>query len=262
MENSKILLDRAVRSLEEGCVPDTLWAVGGGTVLSSVYSHRLSKDIDIFVTDPQLLSRISPRFNSVTEDALDYDETNSFISLTFFEGKIDFINAAQISEFVPSRKLFLGYDVLVEDPVEIVSKKMFFRGKYALPRDVFDLAVVFNSDRKNDLLETFSHFPVKVGIFEKSFLYGIDNNGFVPYTLSNQDMLLPSSTIVNGCEVDICRKFLNDLRSLNAGIDSVVVDHSWAEERIRKHTVVVENRLAGIKNSGNDSNGGVGGGRS
>ena len=48
---------------------------------------------------------------------------------------------------------------------------------------------------------------------------------------------------------------------LNVNDNSVEVDHSWAEERIRKHTAVVENRLAGIKNSGNDSNGGVGGGR-
>jgi len=263
MENSKILLERAIRSLDEGGVDGSSWVVGGGTVLASVYSHRTSKDIDIFITDPQLLARISPRFNSVTEDALDYNETNSFVSLTFFEGKIDFINASQISKFSPSRKNFLGYDVFVEDPVEIVSKKMFFRGKYALPRDVFDLAVVYDSDRRKDLLETFSCLTDEVSAFERAFLCGIDSNGFVPYSLSNQDMLLPSNTIVNGCEVDICRKFLNDLRSLNAGIDSVVVDHSWAEERIRKHTAVVENRLAGIKkDSGNDSNGGVGGGRS
>lgn len=45
MENSKILLDRAVRSLEEGCVSDTFWSVGGGTVLFQYNSVKLSLDI-------------------------------------------------------------------------------------------------------------------------------------------------------------------------------------------------------------------------
>ena len=56
MDNSEVLLERAIRSLEEANISENLWAVGGGTVLSSVYGHRLSKDIDIFISEPQLLA--------------------------------------------------------------------------------------------------------------------------------------------------------------------------------------------------------------
>lgn len=34
---------------------DPLWTLGGGTVLMLRYGHRLSKDIDLFVPDPQYL---------------------------------------------------------------------------------------------------------------------------------------------------------------------------------------------------------------
>ena len=212
MDNSKLLLTKAIKSLKEANIEDDLWAVGGGTVLSSVYGHRLSKDIDVFVSDPQLLSRISPRFNSVTENALDYEETNSFISLTFPEGKIDFINASQVSGFMPVKRSFLDNNVFVEDVVEIVSKKMFFRGKYALPRDLFDLAVVYNSERKNDLLNTFNFMKNEVAVFEKAFLRSIGDHDFVPYTLSNRDMLLASNKIMDGKEIDYCKKLLADLQ--------------------------------------------------
>lgn len=35
--------------------PNPFWTFGGGTVLMLRYRHRVSKDIDIFVPDPQYL---------------------------------------------------------------------------------------------------------------------------------------------------------------------------------------------------------------
>ncbi len=37
------------------------WSFGGGTVLMFHYAHRKSKDIDIFVPDPQFLGYVNPR---------------------------------------------------------------------------------------------------------------------------------------------------------------------------------------------------------
>jgi hypothetical protein len=37
------------------------WTLGGGTVLMLRYAHRRSKDIDIFVPDPQYLGYVTPR---------------------------------------------------------------------------------------------------------------------------------------------------------------------------------------------------------
>lgn len=83
MENSQILLTKALMALKEADITTDQWTVGGGTVLAFYYNHRLSKDIDIFLSDNQLLSRLSPRLNNNTEDALDYDEMSNYISLTY-----------------------------------------------------------------------------------------------------------------------------------------------------------------------------------
>ena len=40
------------------------WSFGGGTVLMRRHHHRLSKDIDIFVPDPQYLGYLTPRLNT------------------------------------------------------------------------------------------------------------------------------------------------------------------------------------------------------
>lgn len=122
-DNSRILLQKAMKALEEADVRE--WCVGGGTVLAARYKHRLSKDIDVFITDNQLLAKLSPRFNSITEDSLDYAEEAKYISLTLPEGKIDFIVGGQVSKFIPCKGRFLGEYINLEDSVEIISKKIF-----------------------------------------------------------------------------------------------------------------------------------------
>jgi len=42
---------------------DPFWTFGGGIVLMLRYRHRYSKDIDIFVPDPQSLSYVTPRLS-------------------------------------------------------------------------------------------------------------------------------------------------------------------------------------------------------
>jgi len=45
----------------------TAWSFGGGTVLMRRYRHRVSKDVDIFVPDPQYLGYLSPRLNDAAD---------------------------------------------------------------------------------------------------------------------------------------------------------------------------------------------------
>jgi len=71
----EILLAKAFKQLDAGNIPSDAWTLGGGTVLMFHFVHRLSKDIDIFFTDKQLLAAISPRVNDGVEDSLrDYIE--------------------------------------------------------------------------------------------------------------------------------------------------------------------------------------------
>jgi hypothetical protein len=49
-------------------VPGAPWTFGGCTVLMLRLAHRQSKDIDLFVPDPQYLGYINPRLSDAAED--------------------------------------------------------------------------------------------------------------------------------------------------------------------------------------------------
>lgn len=60
------------------------WSFGGGTVLMRRHRHRVSKDIDIFVPDPQYLGYLNPRLSTAAESlTTHYDEQANFVKLSF-----------------------------------------------------------------------------------------------------------------------------------------------------------------------------------
>lgn len=61
----EVLWPRAMACIAslEGHFPPPDWTFGGGTALMLLYEHRRSKDIDIFLRDPQYLTALSPRLN-------------------------------------------------------------------------------------------------------------------------------------------------------------------------------------------------------
>jgi hypothetical protein len=79
-------------------------------------------------------------------------EQERFIRLYFPEGEIDFIAAPSITALKPTSRQVAGVHANVEDPVEIVAKKMIYRTDEFKPRDVFDLAIVYDR-RKADMLK-------------------------------------------------------------------------------------------------------------
>lgn len=119
------------------------WSFGGGTVLMRKYRHRFSKDIDIFVPDPQYLGYLSPRLNGAAEAMTgDYVEENSSLKLIFPEGEIDFIASAPLTSNPTVSEQLFGRKVRVETSTEIIAKKLWHRGKQFKARDLFDLALV------------------------------------------------------------------------------------------------------------------------
>jgi hypothetical protein len=135
--------------------------------------HRLSKDIDAFITDPQYLPILSPRLGGEDVWACEtYDEAANHLKLVFPEGEIDFIVAAPITELasevmtIPDEQGSLSVQIEVEHPVEIALKKLVYRAGGLKVRDIFDIAVVDSlhhdllsanlhraSDVKNDVLK-------------------------------------------------------------------------------------------------------------
>ena len=119
------------------------WSFGGGTVLMRRYRHRVSKDVDIFVPDPQWLGYLTPRLNPVAEEKTgDYVEQAGFLKLYFPQGELDFIVAAPLTRPPWRAETIMGRTILVESPAEIIGKKLKHRGAALRARDILDIAIV------------------------------------------------------------------------------------------------------------------------
>lgn len=140
--------------------PPELWTWGGGTVLSLYYfHHRKSFDIDIFILDPQVFAYLSPKWildNDKTAFSGEYQETADHIQFVIAKSHInvDFILSPAIfpHRIQQNTLLDLGFDFYIESLEEIIIKKLKFRRKYNVARDIFDIAVAI-TERPN-LLET------------------------------------------------------------------------------------------------------------
>ncbi|MBM3556591.1 MAG: nucleotidyl transferase AbiEii/AbiGii toxin family protein, partial [Alphaproteobacteria bacterium] len=117
------------------------WRFGGGTALAVVLGHRVSYDIDVFLTDPQLLPRLSPRLNdAATGLAKDYAESGDSLKMVLDDGDIDFIVRPCLLDAKPwSDQVVEGLALRMETPGEILAKKLLYRGERLAHRDAFDL---------------------------------------------------------------------------------------------------------------------------
>jgi hypothetical protein len=178
------LLERTIDALTRlrsagQSIPD--WVLGGGTALMLHAQHRISKDIDAFITDPQYLALLSPRLAG--EDAWNcdtYQESANHLRLVFEEGEIDIIVAPPVTNLSNESRTFdvdragrkVSFTVAVEHPVEIALKKLRYRGASLKVRDIFDIAVIDKmhpdilranlrhiSDCKSDILERLGKIP-------------------------------------------------------------------------------------------------------
>lgn len=154
------LFPRALALIEEisryGGIADPFWTLGGGTVLMFRYRHRLSKDIDIFVPDPQYLGFVTPRLSDTAADLTqDYTEQpGSFVKLQFEEGEVDFVAAPNLLADAWETWDIGGRAVKVETAAEIIAKKMYHRGDRATARDLFDVALVIEREPQQLLMAT------------------------------------------------------------------------------------------------------------
>ena len=159
-----------------GGIANPFWTFGGGTVLMFHYDHRVSKDIDIFVSDPQYLGYLTPRLSDKAADlTTNYvEDASSYVKLQFEEGEIDFVAASNLLEDAWELWEIHGRVVRVERPAEIIAKKMFHRGHLATPRDLFDLCAV--AERDPDALRAAAPFLVR---YRDEFLQRIQSPSLV-----------------------------------------------------------------------------------
>lgn len=139
------LFPRALRLMShlEQQIQNARWTFGGGTVLMLRIAHRQSKDIDLFVPDPQYLGFVNPRLSDAAENiSTDYEEAAEYIKLFLPEGEIDVVVGTSLTEAPYETIDYRGRMIRVETSAEIIAKKMWHRGDRAKGRDLFDLCAV------------------------------------------------------------------------------------------------------------------------
>jgi len=167
------LLERAldgIDALAENGTPLARWALGGGTALMIHHEHRLSKDIDIFIDDPQFLGLVTPRLNPwFSLEVSAYDEAAHYVKLRYPEGEIDLIVSQALSGSPCMTFDFQGRSLPIETSVEIALKKLFHRAAGLTPRDIFDIAVVLSTDTgSKELLSQLAILsPVKAALTQR-----------------------------------------------------------------------------------------------
>ena len=139
------LFEHAMRLMShlESQVANPGWSFGGGTVLMLRIGHRQSRDIDLFIPDPQMLGYLSPRLSEVAEAiTTDYEENAEFIKLYLPHGEIDVVVGKALTAAPFDLVSHGGRDIRVETSAEILAKKLWHRGDRGAARDLFDLCAV------------------------------------------------------------------------------------------------------------------------
>jgi nucleotidyltransferase AbiEii toxin of type IV toxin-antitoxin system len=154
MDNSRLrdwepLFVHALKIIDaaEAIIGPFSWSFGGGTVLMLRYQHRYSRDIDIFLRDPQFIGHMTPRLSPIAEAVSDdYDEQGEFVKLRLPGGEIDFIGTGWLTPDPYHAESLMGRSVNLETPAEIIAKKVLYRAASFKARDLFDLAVVLDNE--------------------------------------------------------------------------------------------------------------------
>lgn len=120
------------------------WTFGGGTAMMLQIDHRESRDIDIFLPDPQFLPFLDPQKNDFEfeiQPAAYGGDGTGFLKFAFEGiGQIDFIVGHAMTSSPTSPATIEGETVLLETIPEIIAKKVHYRGANIKPRDIFDIA--------------------------------------------------------------------------------------------------------------------------
>lgn len=141
-ESALTLTDHLATVIEQ-----PVWSFGGGTVLMLRLNHRYSRDIDLFVPDPQYLGHVTPRLSDAAEDlTTDYVEAAEYVKLLLPTGEIDIVVGQPLTDQPWEMVVYRGRRIAVETNAEIIAKKMYHRGNQAKARDLFDLCTVADLD--------------------------------------------------------------------------------------------------------------------
>ena len=141
------------------------WTFGGGTAMMLQIGHRESRDVDIFLDDPQLLPLLDPQKHDFQFEVRPADyrgDGTRFLKLRFDKiGELDFIVASALTSSSTKQATIEGETVLLETIAEIITKKIYYRGASIQPRDIFDIAAA-GEHYANSIIEELKAYPDEV----------------------------------------------------------------------------------------------------
>jgi hypothetical protein len=199
----KALFPEALRLMDhlESATQDPPWTFGGGTVLMLRLNHRESKDIDLFVPDPQYLWYVNPRLSDAAADVSpDYEEGAVFVKLLLPAGEIDVVAGQSLTEPPYELVHYNGRTIRVETSAEIIAKKLWHRGDRAKARDLFDLCAVARAEP--EAIEIARPFFAKHGA---AFIQGLESDVQSAREAFDAIVKLPGATAIRGLHVACSR---------------------------------------------------------
>ena len=126
---------------------------GGGTALAIYYfRHRRSFDIDLFVTDPQVMSYLSPKLwidDSKYFKTSEYIDQPNHIRVLAKNGiKIDILVSGDFIDkpYIDESKTLFAQTIFVESIEDILAKKIRYRRNDNKTRDIIDLGVAITKN--------------------------------------------------------------------------------------------------------------------
>ncbi len=122
---------------------------GGGTALAIYYfQHRLSFDIDLFVTDVQIMNYLSPKHwidETLAFNSTQYIDLSNHIRVLSSKHniKVDVLVSQDNNDeyLVDDSKEVFSSTIYVESIEDIIAKKIVYRRNNNLTRDIIDIAV-------------------------------------------------------------------------------------------------------------------------
>ena len=127
--------------------------------------HRVSRDVDIFLADPQQLGFLDPRTRDFEFEIQPTDYSGDgagSLKLVFDDiGEIDFIVAQEMTSSPATATTVEGEVVLLETIAEIITKKIYYRRANIKPRDIFDIAAA-GEEHADSLIEELRNYRQEV----------------------------------------------------------------------------------------------------
>ena len=153
-----------LRPIEKQISMSKWWLFGGGTALSIFhFQHRVSFDLDIFITESQIFDFLDPKWFIDETDLFDnsnyrFDALKKHLQLRTKKSniKVDFLlNESIIKQPKQNMILELDYKLYYETIEDIIAKKIKWRKKDNIARDIFDIAMSISHDK--DILQKLIH---------------------------------------------------------------------------------------------------------